>query len=93
MLVRQDLYPDESLAWGARYRGSFTSQGHEHLHLDKRVVLCKYMTVTCLPAITAQESQTGFKREKALLQRNGRKSLSVSVGKEMKTREAIIYNY
>ena len=63
MLVRQDLYPDESLAWEARYMGSFTSQGHEHLQLDKRAVLCKYMTVACLPAITALESQTGFKRE------------------------------
>ena len=87
MLVRQDLYPDESLAWGARNRGSFTSQGHEHLHFDKRAVLCKYMTVACLPAITAQESQTGFKRElgKALcFSGMAKQSLSISVG-NMKT--------
>ena len=88
MLVRQDFDPDESLAWGARYMGSFTSQGHEHLQLDKRAVLCKYMTVACPPAITAQESQIGFKRDlgKALWQR----FQFLRYGKKMKTRETII---
>ena len=58
--MRQDFDPDESIAWGARHMGSFTSQGYEHLHLDKRAILLKLMTLACLPAITAQESQLGL---------------------------------
>ena len=35
--MRQDFDPDESLAWGARHKGSFTSQGYEHLRLAKNL--------------------------------------------------------
>ena len=35
--MRQDFDPDESFAWGARYKGSFTSQGYEHLRLAKNL--------------------------------------------------------
>ena len=45
MLVRQDFDPDESLAWGARYKGSFTSQGYEHLHLAKNLTTTKFCRI------------------------------------------------
>ena len=51
------------------------------------------IVVACIPGITAEESQVGFKRElrKALcFSGMAKQSLSVSVGEKRRTREAII---